>query len=49
MALFLNLKSVVFSRKGLCQKCECKKSDLALLSACNIHLKDQCSEGRIAM
>lgn len=49
MALFLNLKSVVFSRKGLCQKCECKKCDLALLSACNIHLKDQCSEGRIAM
>lgn len=44
MALFLNLKSVIFSGRGLC-----KKSDFALLSACNIHLKDQCSEGRIAM
>lgn len=41
MALFLNFKSVIFSGRGLCKKCECKKCDLALLSACNIHLKDQ--------
>lgn len=36
------IKRVIFSGRGLCKKCE-----LASLSTCNIHLKDQCSEGRI--